>query len=171
MAGLDQSLTTLVQITTAMVSDKLMSTDASFETLLGCRNLLFALYLIKPLRQPSLSRQTVMGYTILCNMGPAAWPMSSSPTTRSRVASKTSVTLPCPIPQANAVKWEETHDNTKLTLMRNLYGISLPMQLTMERKIVAKVSQSSTRLPSTDTLIHRTLICLLYLKPTSTWTF
>ncbi|KAF9792269.1 proteasome maturation factor UMP1 [Thelephora terrestris] len=34
--------------------------------------------------------------------------------------------------------WEETRDNTKLTLMRNLYGVSLPLQIMMERKIVAK---------------------------------
>jgi len=34
--------------------------------------------------------------------------------------------------------WEETQDNTKLTLMRSLYGVSLPLQITMERKIVAK---------------------------------
>jgi len=34
--------------------------------------------------------------------------------------------------------WEETQDNMKLTLMRSLYGVSLPLQIMMERKIVAK---------------------------------
>ncbi|KAF9646838.1 proteasome maturation factor UMP1 [Thelephora ganbajun] len=34
--------------------------------------------------------------------------------------------------------WEETQDNVRFTLMRNLYGVSLPLQIMMERKIVAK---------------------------------
>jgi len=34
--------------------------------------------------------------------------------------------------------WEETQDNMKLTLMRNLYGVSLPLQITMERQIVTR---------------------------------
>ncbi|KAF8213686.1 proteasome maturation factor UMP1 [Mycena galopus ATCC 62051] len=33
--------------------------------------------------------------------------------------------------------WEETQDNLKLTLHRNLYGMHAPMRLLMERKIVA----------------------------------
>jgi len=33
--------------------------------------------------------------------------------------------------------WEETQDNLKLTLQRNLYGMHAPMRLLMERKIVA----------------------------------
>jgi len=43
-----------------------------------------------------------------------------------------------PDPQANTLKWEETQDTMKLTLMRNLYGVSLPLQIMMERKIVTK---------------------------------
>ncbi|KAJ6501484.1 proteasome maturation factor UMP1 [Mycena vitilis] len=33
--------------------------------------------------------------------------------------------------------WEETQDNVKLTLQRNLYGMHAPMRLLMERKIVS----------------------------------
>ncbi|PAV21801.1 proteasome maturation factor UMP1 [Pyrrhoderma noxium] len=33
--------------------------------------------------------------------------------------------------------WEETQDNLKLTLQRNLYGIHAPVRLAMERKIVS----------------------------------
>ncbi|KAF7319871.1 hypothetical protein MKEN_00770300 [Mycena kentingensis (nom. inval.)] len=33
--------------------------------------------------------------------------------------------------------WEETQDNMKLTLQRNLHGMHAPMRLLMERKIVA----------------------------------
>ncbi|KAJ7748470.1 proteasome maturation factor UMP1 [Mycena maculata] len=33
--------------------------------------------------------------------------------------------------------WEETQDNLKLTLQRNLHGMHAPMRLLMERKIVA----------------------------------
>ncbi|KAJ7480101.1 proteasome maturation factor UMP1 [Mycena galericulata] len=33
--------------------------------------------------------------------------------------------------------WEETQDNLKLTLQRNLHGLHAPMRLLMERKIVA----------------------------------
>ncbi|KAF8887756.1 proteasome maturation factor UMP1 [Infundibulicybe gibba] len=32
--------------------------------------------------------------------------------------------------------WEETQDNLKLNLQRNLYGMHAPMRLLMERKIV-----------------------------------
>ncbi|KAG8919432.1 hypothetical protein FRC02_001676 [Tulasnella sp. 418] len=32
--------------------------------------------------------------------------------------------------------WEETQDNLKLTLQRNMYGIHAPVRLLMERKIV-----------------------------------
>ncbi|TFK76669.1 proteasome maturation factor UMP1 [Pluteus cervinus] len=33
--------------------------------------------------------------------------------------------------------WEETQDNLKLTLQRNIYGMHAPMRMLMERKIVA----------------------------------
>ncbi|KAJ7151583.1 proteasome maturation factor UMP1 [Mycena filopes] len=33
--------------------------------------------------------------------------------------------------------WEETQDNIKLTLQRNVYGMHAPMRLLMERKIVS----------------------------------
>ena len=33
-------------------------------------------------------------------------------------------------------KWEETQDNLKLTLQRNLYGLHVPMRIMMERKAV-----------------------------------
>ncbi|KAG6814425.1 hypothetical protein H0H92_007428 [Tricholoma furcatifolium] len=34
--------------------------------------------------------------------------------------------------------WEETQDNAKLTLQRNIYGMHAPMRLLMERKIVTQ---------------------------------
>ncbi|KAG8220144.1 proteasome maturation factor UMP1-domain-containing protein [Butyriboletus roseoflavus] len=34
-------------------------------------------------------------------------------------------------------RWEETQDNFKLTMLRNLYGVHAPARLLMERKIVA----------------------------------
>jgi hypothetical protein len=37
-------------------------------------------------------------------------------------------------------QWEETQDNLKLTLQRNLHGLHAPMRLLMERKIVGLVS-------------------------------
>ncbi|KAK7064733.1 proteasome maturation factor UMP1 [Favolaschia claudopus] len=33
--------------------------------------------------------------------------------------------------------WEETQDNLKLSMQRNLYGLHAPMRLLMERKIVS----------------------------------
>ncbi|SJL05303.1 uncharacterized protein ARMOST_08669 [Armillaria ostoyae] len=33
--------------------------------------------------------------------------------------------------------WEETQDNLKLTMQRNVYGLHAPMRLLMERRIVA----------------------------------
>jgi len=33
--------------------------------------------------------------------------------------------------------WEQTQDNMKLTLQRNIYGMHAPMRLLMERKIVS----------------------------------
>jgi hypothetical protein len=40
----------------------------------------------------------------------------------------------------NETQWEETQDNLKLTMLRNLYGVHAPARLLMERKIVAAVS-------------------------------
>ncbi|KAH7883957.1 proteasome maturation factor UMP1 [Phlebopus sp. FC_14] len=34
-------------------------------------------------------------------------------------------------------RWEETQDNVKLSMMRDLYGLHVPARLLMERKIVA----------------------------------
>ncbi|KII86343.1 hypothetical protein PLICRDRAFT_56067 [Plicaturopsis crispa FD-325 SS-3] len=34
--------------------------------------------------------------------------------------------------------WEETQDNLKLTLQRNIYGMHAPVRLLMERKIVSQ---------------------------------
>jgi len=39
-----------------------------------------------------------------------------------------------------STQWEETQDNFKLTMLRNLYGVHAPARLAMERKIVAAVS-------------------------------
>lgn len=39
-----------------------------------------------------------------------------------------------------STQWEETQDNLKLTMLRNLYGVHAPARLLMERKIVAAVS-------------------------------
>ncbi|KAK1216715.1 hypothetical protein PQX77_020644 [Marasmius sp. AFHP31] len=36
--------------------------------------------------------------------------------------------------------WEETQDNLKLTMMRNVHGLHAPMRLLMERKMVTMVS-------------------------------
>lgn len=38
------------------------------------------------------------------------------------------------------IQWEETQDNLKLTMQRNIYGMHAPMRLMMERKIVSAVS-------------------------------
>ena len=37
-------------------------------------------------------------------------------------------------------QWEETQDNLKLTMMRNLHGLHAPMRTLMERKMVTMVS-------------------------------
>lgn len=39
-----------------------------------------------------------------------------------------------------STQWEETQDNLKLTMLRNLHGAHAPARLLMERKIVAAVS-------------------------------
>jgi len=46
--------------------------------------------------------------------------------------------------QQSLNKWEETQDNLKLNLQRNLYGMHAPMRQLMERKIVA----SSSHMPN-----------------------
>jgi proteasome maturation protein len=38
-------------------------------------------------------------------------------------------------------KWDETRDNLKLTMQRNMYGIGAPIRTLMERKIVEYVSR------------------------------
>ncbi len=40
---------------------------------------------------------------------------------------------------SHLVQWEETQDNLKLTMQRNVYGLHAPMRLLMERRIVADV--------------------------------
>ncbi|KAH8917059.1 proteasome maturation factor UMP1 [Atractiella rhizophila] len=39
--------------------------------------------------------------------------------------------------QGRIEKWEETQDNLKLTMMRDLYGIHAPVRLLMERKMAS----------------------------------
>lgn len=39
----------------------------------------------------------------------------------------------------NNLQWEETQDNLKMTMQRNLFGLHLPVRQMMERKIVAAV--------------------------------
>jgi hypothetical protein len=79
--------------------------------------------------------------------------------------------LSCQNSQVDTIKWEETQDSMKLTLMRNLYGVSLPLQIMMERKIVAKVCRPIFWLSLANHSIHRTPTCLLCRKVTYTWTF
>ena len=43
--------------------------------------------------------------------------------------------------QLGDVQWEETQDNLKLNLQRNLYGMHLPVRQLMERKVVGMVSK------------------------------
>jgi hypothetical protein len=38
------------------------------------------------------------------------------------------------------IQWEETQDNLKLSMQRNIYGLHAPMRSLMERKIVADVT-------------------------------
>ncbi|KAH7916478.1 proteasome maturation factor UMP1 [Hygrophoropsis aurantiaca] len=39
--------------------------------------------------------------------------------------------------QSRLAMWEETQDNTRLTMLRDLHGLHAPARLLMERKIVA----------------------------------
>jgi len=73
-----------------------------------------------------------------------------------------------PDPQANALKWEETQDTMKLTLMRNLYGVSLPLQIMMERKIVTKAGKRRLWFDPADLAICRMPTCPLCPKVIST---
>lgn len=58
-------------------------------------------------------------------------------------------------------QWEETQDNFKLTMLRNLHGVHAPARLLMERKIVAAVSsRDRDAIPVlTARGIRRTHIC------------
>ncbi|KAH8834894.1 proteasome maturation factor UMP1 [Flagelloscypha sp. PMI_526] len=59
-------------------------------------------------------------YTILYNMVPEAWQLKLREAAfRDRLNN-----------------WEETQDNLKLTMQRNMYGMHAPMRLLMERKMV-----------------------------------
>ncbi|KIJ68830.1 hypothetical protein HYDPIDRAFT_173459 [Hydnomerulius pinastri MD-312] len=40
--------------------------------------------------------------------------------------------------ESRLARWEETQDNLKLTIMRDLYGLHAPARLLMERKIVGQ---------------------------------
>ncbi|KZT22123.1 proteasome maturation factor UMP1 [Neolentinus lepideus HHB14362 ss-1] len=40
--------------------------------------------------------------------------------------------------------WEQTQDNLKLTVQRNVYGLHAPVRLLMERKIVSSMAQMPT---------------------------
>ena len=46
--------------------------------------------------------------------------------------------LNCPL-SSHHHQWEETQDNLKLNLQRNVHGMHLPMRVLMERKLVASV--------------------------------
>lgn len=40
-------------------------------------------------------------------------------------------------------KWDETRDNLKLTMERNLFGLGAPMRTLMERRVVEHVSPAN----------------------------
>ncbi|GJJ07090.1 hypothetical protein Clacol_001289 [Clathrus columnatus] len=50
-------------------------------------------------------------------------------------------------------KWEETQDQMKLTLQRNLFGLHMPVRQMMERKLVASTPHMPA-LPGFDSNIH-----------------
>lgn len=43
--------------------------------------------------------------------------------------------------QQRLERWDETRDNLKLTMARNMYGMGAPIRTMMERKAVAYVSR------------------------------
>jgi proteasome maturation protein len=43
------------------------------------------------------------------------------------------------VTEHDARQWQETQDNLKLTMQRNIYGVHAPIRLLMERKIVSRV--------------------------------
>jgi hypothetical protein len=45
------------------------------------------------------------------------------------------------------LQWDDTQDNLKLNLQRNVFGIHAPMRLLMERKLVARVRLRSPLSP------------------------
>ena len=69
----------------------------------------------------------------------------------------------------NIFQWDETQDNLKMTLQRNLFGLHLPVRQMMERKIVAAVCTHVHNLwRSFISWPNRTHICLLLRKPNQT---
>jgi hypothetical protein len=69
---------------------------------------------------------------------------------------------------ARTLQWEETQDNLRLTMMRDLYGVHAPARLLMERKIVASVCIRSLLYLYTRCLIRvpRTRISLAWDRAT-----
>lgn len=47
--------------------------------------------------------------------------------------------------QQRLEQWDETRDNFKLTMARNMYGMGAPIRTMMERKAVAYVSRAAAR--------------------------
>jgi len=39
-------------------------------------------------------------------------------------------------------KWDETRDNLKLTMQRNMFGLGAPIRTLMERRVVEHVSEA-----------------------------
>lgn len=87
-AGVTRPLTT-PKHPIAMVSYKLILTNARFDIPSYPRNLLFVSCPRRVPRRPALRRRTTSGYMTLYNMDPVAWSMSSSPIVRLRIASIT----------------------------------------------------------------------------------
>lgn len=47
--------------------------------------------------------------------------------------------------QERLEKWDETRDNLKLTMGRNVYGMGVPLRTMMERKVISYVSKEQQR--------------------------
>lgn len=63
-----------------------------------------------------------------------------------------------------SIQWEETQDNLKLTMQRNLYGLHAPIRLMMERKIVGFVSDQPSFCPRTP--VHSSCVWAVRIEST-----
>jgi hypothetical protein len=54
-------------------------------------------------------------------------------------------------------QWDETQDNLRLNIQRNVWGIHAPMRLLMERKLVSRVRLRLSNLSSLSPLIAPTV--------------